>query len=596
MKKFQIFSIIFAIAFILSWSGESLADDSKGNIRGELRKWHKVTIDFTGPETSENAESNPFTDYRLDVTFRNGEITYTIPGYYAADGNAAETGAASGNVWRVHFCPDKIGRWTYDVRFTMGTNVAVNDGGKSAGYFDECTGYFEIKDTDKTGRDHRGKGRLQYVNKHHLQFAENGEYFLKCGADAPENIFAYADFDGDFKSDGHKDHFIKTWEAHIRDWNVGDPTWQGDKGKGLIGAINYLASKGMNAFSFLTMNIDGDDRNVFPYINYDERTRFDCSKLDQWEIVFEHGDKLGMYLHFKLFEVENQGLLDNGDVGPYFKIYCREIIARFAHHLALNWNVGEENSQPVEKRIAKAQHLSESDPYHHHIVVHNGKSPAGLLGDKSKVTGYSLQTSWRKVFQDTKNWLDKSSKAGKPWVVASDEQNSPSDGVITDEEDYWHDGIRKETLWGNLMAGGGGVEYYFGYSHPHSDLTCQDFRSRDHMWDLSRYALEFFRSYLPFWEMKNDNSKISNNEGFCFYKPGGIYSVYLKNGGSTSLDLSDARGSFQVQWYNPRSGGALQNGTIRLIKGGAASSLGKPPADINMDWAILVQPADPSRN
>ena len=99
----------------------------------------------------------------------------------------------------------------------------------------------------------------------------------------------------------------------------------------------------MNVFSFLTLNIDGDDRNVFPYLTYDERYRMDVSRLDQWEIVFEHADRLGMYLHFKMSETENEMLLDNGDTGVQRKLYYRELIARFGHHLALNWNLGEEN-------------------------------------------------------------------------------------------------------------------------------------------------------------------------------------------------------------------------------------------------------------
>ena len=131
-----------------------------------------------------------------------------------------------------------------------------------------------------------------------MQFA-NGEYFLKCGSDAPENFLAYDQFDGTFHNDGHKDELVKTWEAHRDDWKQGDPTWKNGKGKEIIGAINYLASKGMNAFSFLTMNIAGDDQNVFPYVDYDTWDRFDCSKLDQWEVLFEHADKIGMFLHFK---------------------------------------------------------------------------------------------------------------------------------------------------------------------------------------------------------------------------------------------------------------------------------------------------------
>jgi hypothetical protein len=195
--------------------------------------------------------------------------------------------------------------------------------------------------SDKTGRDHRGKGRLQYVGGRYLRFAETGEYFLKQGADAPGNLFAYEDFDGDFKNDGQNDKGIKSFGPHVRDWKPGDPTWSSGKGKGLIGAINYLASEGMNAFSFLPLNIDGDDKNVFPYLNYDERYRMDVSRLDQWEVVFEHADRLGMFIHFKTLETENELLLDGGDLGPQRKLYYRELIARFGHHLALNWNLGK---------------------------------------------------------------------------------------------------------------------------------------------------------------------------------------------------------------------------------------------------------------
>jgi hypothetical protein len=242
---------------------------SAGQTSGELKKWHKVTLTFDGPETSETADPNPFLYYRLNVTFKHQPSgkSYLVPGYYAADGDAANTSANSGNKWRVHFAPDQVGTWKYNVSFRKGSNVAVderNNAGQSASFMDGQSGSFDIEPTDKTGRDFRGKGLLKYVGKHHLRFAETGEYFLKCGADAPENFLAYADFDGDFKTDGHKDELIKTWGPHIKDWKLGDPTWQQGKGKGMIGAVNYLASKGMNVFSFLPLNIEGDDRNVFP--------------------------------------------------------------------------------------------------------------------------------------------------------------------------------------------------------------------------------------------------------------------------------------------------------------------------------------------
>ncbi len=95
-------------------------------ISGELKQWHDVTLTFDGPATSESAEPNPFLFYRLNVTFAKGSRKYVVPGYYAADGNAAETSAKSGNKWRVHFVPDETGEWTYSVSFRSGAEVAAS--------------------------------------------------------------------------------------------------------------------------------------------------------------------------------------------------------------------------------------------------------------------------------------------------------------------------------------------------------------------------------------------------------------------------------------------------------------------------------------
>lgn len=529
MKVFSNRSLILLLGLSLASAASVQAAPT---IHGELMQWHKVTINFTGPETSETATPNPFTDYRLDVSFTNGEEAFLVPGYYAADGNAANSSADSGSVWRVHFSPNKTGTWNYEAKFQTGKDVATGAEGKSGGHFDGTKGSFEIADSDKKGRDLRGRGRLSYVGKHHLRFEGSGEYFLKCGADAPENFLAYAEFDGDFKSDGEKDNLIKNWEPHVKDWRNGDPTWKNGKGKGIIGAVNYLADQGMNAFSFLTLNIIGDDRNVFPYTSYNERERLDCSRLDQWEVVFNHATQRGMYLHFKTQEAENVNLLDNGQMGPQRSLYYRELIARFGHHLALNWNLGEEVGYKIDVGTQQkkdwAAFFHENDPYHHHMVIHNGNNHHDLLGPAdsggSHLTGFSLQTNkpdFRNVHGATRNYLQRSVKAGKPWVVACDEPGDAQHALVTDAEDPTRDDARKNALWGNLMAGGAGVEWYFGYKHPHSDLTCQDYRTREKMWIQGRYALEFFqKNKIPFWDMTTTNGIISTKAGYCLSKPG----------------------------------------------------------------------------
>jgi len=613
--------------------------DGNGDVvvSGELKQWHKVTLTLDGPFAAESdglgdmAGCSPFTDLALNVTFthESGTPSYLVPGYFAADGDAGNSSAESGTKWRAHLSPDRSGTWNYTISFTKGQHAAVEGGGEALPPFDGLKGSFNVAETDKAGHDFRCKGRLQYVGKHHLQFAGSKEYFLKAGPDSPETLLAYTDFDVTDKSEIDR---IKTWDPHAADWKQGDPSWKDGKGKGLIGALNYLAAKGVNAFSFLTYNATGDGDNVWPFVGKDTKLNYDCSKLDQWGIVFDHATALGLYLHFKLQENEmdddrrkgkDGGIaasLDGGKLGIERKLYCREIIARFGHALALNWNIGEENTQSSEEIRDMAKFLHDTDPYHHHIVLHTfpgqqDKVYGPLLGDKSLLTGVSLQNSWRQVNDVTLEWVRKSAAAGRPWVAANDEQNPAGLGVPPDPGYQGHDGfavekqlkgskeegnfkgkpytmhdIRKHTLWGNLMAGGAGVEYYFGYSLPENDIECEDFRSRDKSWDYCRIALEFFRDQkIPFAEMQSANALIGNtkddNSKYCFAKAGELYLVYLPDGGTTALDLSGGKGTFTVKWFNPREGGVLVSEDVAVWNGGSEATLTAPSSD---DWLAVI--------
>src|SRR5262245_45386402 len=127
-------------------------------VSGELRQWHKVTLTIDGPQTSETAASpNPFTDYRLNVTFthESGTPSYTVPGYFAGDGNAANTSATAGNKWRAHLSPDKTGRWTWKTSFVSGKGVATDPAAASqpVSGLDGATGTFQVAATNKTAPD-----------------------------------------------------------------------------------------------------------------------------------------------------------------------------------------------------------------------------------------------------------------------------------------------------------------------------------------------------------------------------------------------------------------------------------------------------------
>ena len=48
----------------------------------------------------------------------------------------------------------------------------------------------------------------------------------------------------------------------------------------------------------------------------------------------------------KTMETENDNKMDGNTFGRQRKLYYRELIARFSHHLALNWNITEETTLP----------------------------------------------------------------------------------------------------------------------------------------------------------------------------------------------------------------------------------------------------------
>jgi hypothetical protein len=375
--------------------------------------------------------------------------------------------------------------------------VADRSAGQAVAPFDGTTGTFRVAATDKRPPDFRARGRLQYADSRYLQFAGSGEYFLKLGTDSPETLLAYADFDGTVARKPQVP--LHTYAPHVPDWGAGDPTWQGAKGKGLIGAINYLASKGVNSISFLPYNAGGDGDNIWPFVDRDDKSHYDVSKLDQWQVLFDYAQQKGIYLHFKLQEQEIDDnvrgnstqpvreSLDGGDLGAERKLYVRELVARFGYLLALNWNIGEENTQSANSssrwRYTSGYRSLRRTPHRRARV----SRPAG-----SDLSGAARRpvALHRRIASDavecghdrTLRWVLASAQAGKPWVVANDEQGPSTLGVPPDPGyagfsggtragqgmPYGIDDIRKYSLWGNLMAGGASVEY-FGYALPDND-------------------------------------------------------------------------------------------------------------------------------
>ncbi len=579
------------------------SDRQAWKLSGELRQWHPLTLTFRGPWRSEQETPNPFRDHRLEVTFQQGGQSFRVPGYFAADGKAAETSAEAGNQWRVHFCPPTTGTWNFTVSFRSGPAVATNPLAHAGNptSFHGTSGTFVVDVSDKTAPDFRAKGMIQYVGSRYFQH-QNGDWFLKAGPNSPENFLAYADFDG--TSAGNVP--LHQYSPHLTEYASlgGGPTWQGGKGQGILGALNYIASRGMNVVYFLTMNIDGDGDDVWPWTSSSERFRYDVSKLDQWERVFTHMDQLGLMLHFVTQEVESIYELDSGQLGPERRLYYREMVARFGHHLGVVWNLGEENSAMslLEERREYATYLRSIDPYDHIIALHTYHDQqemgyADLLGfgDFEHATLSVGENPWYKPdasHDESIEWIDRSGMAGRQWIVTVDEIGTNRIGVSPDghPDDPGHHKIRQTRLWPTFFSGAAGVEWYFGSDYAldgGDDLTTEDWATRDEMWRQTKFAVDFFHDHLPFTEMDPDRTLASNSTAYVFAKVPDVYAVYLPDGDSTLLTLP--AGNYSVEWYDPLAGGILQSGSVSLVAGGGDVSIGDPPPSFVEDAVALVR-------
>lgn len=571
-------------------------------------QWQPVTLNFEGPQTSETASMNPFTDYRLLVRFVHQDSERVIRGYYAADGNAAETSASSGNVWQVKFTPDRPGLWRYNASLYKGAGVALADRPEAGQQIPitNATGNLKVVKAESQATGFHALGTL-YTKGRYYYTADQDKVWLKGGTNSPENLLAFNEFDQTYRittqqRDGEASSGtdIHEYKNHRKDWLPGDPTWQSEKGKNLIGVMNYLADRGMNSAYFLTLNIEGDGKDVWPYTSPTNFERFDVSKLAQWNVVFSHMQKKGIALHLVIQETENERLLDDGDTGPLRQLYFQELIARFAHHPGLIWNLGEENgpaefspdAQTDEQRIAMSRFLKEADPYSHPVIIHTHSTPESkdeivtpLLGESS-LDGLSFQVNLREqVYSEITKWLSKAESHNRKWAITMDEIGEWMDGAKTDTVDPTHDTLRRHALWGSLMAGGAGVEWYFGAHQQHNDLTAEDLRTRDNLWRQTKVALDFFNQYIPFEEMSPAPAVVSNDNVYSYIKSGNIYLLYIPEGESTELMPGSTGARYSLSWFDPLHGGEL----IRDTKVLSGKTLSIPAAPGNGDWVALIQ-------
>ena len=99
---------------------------------------------------------------------------------------------------------------------------------------------------------------------------------------------------------------------------------------------------------------------------------------------------------------------------------------------------------------------------------------------------------------------------------------------------------------------------------------------------------------MPFWAMSNDNTRLPDESADWVLSSddGNHLVVYRKSIDSLStISMVGLTGRYSIEWYNPREGGPLMQGSVSLIVAGSITpvSYGDAPGFDDKDWVILIR-------
>jgi len=136
------------------------------------------------------------------------------------------------------------------------------------------------------------------------------------------------------------------------------------------------------------------------------------------------------------------------------------------------------------------------------------------------------------------------------------------------------DGV--ERFWRNVIGGSASSRFH----RPDAGNGLNDFARG------SIKAARLLEERIKFWDIEPRMELLSDrgeNEAYLAAKPGELYALYFTDGGSASLDLTDAPGLFAITWISISQGITVQTGETlgyrsqeKTIDGGSVVALSAP--------------------
>lgn len=585
------------------------------NLSTSATVWHPLVMDVAGPTTSETDLSpHPFLDYRLDVTFTspNGNA-FDVPGFFAGNGR----GHGQGSIWRVRFTPDEPGEWRWSVAFEQGENIAVAEKDDVAGVTPVgehgAFGTVLVAQRDPASHGLLAQGRIDSVAEHYLKQAD-GDYWINGGINGPEDFFGYAGFDNTLdppagRVTAQPESSLHLYAAHVDDWRRGDPdfisTSSGVSSHGIIGTINFLAAQSINSINVLPMNLGAGGANTYPFIDATgtpfANTRYDVSKLHQWNLVLNHMQEKGVAAHIILAQhsMANREWLDQGTLGPQRKLFLREMLARFSYLNGVKWTLSNERSDNTDLDLGIADYLRSLDWAEHPIAVHVNADPlnAERVNADRVNTGLdsfaaytlfdnaSVQSTAATAEQAIETWREHSVSADIHRVIDS----TPTGPAMTLDDDGIEE-LRRRVLYPIYFSGANleGVNHLLPI--PGDTMQAEDFRRLEPVYRYMRVTRTFLQENVPIERALPADTRLSGGlEGDqLFGIADEIYAAWFGDGRGDRRILagSDISAQWELQWFNPLTGSATGAPVIRV---GNQFGTGSAPGETSQDWMLIAK-------
>ncbi len=191
-------------------------------------------------------------------------------------------------------------------------------------------------------------------------------------------------------------------------------------------------------------------------------------------------------------------------------------------------------------------------------------------------------------------WLDWILQQTRTWsLITSDRSyNKP----VMNEEFYYEDSgagaiythhvdadtVRKGA-WYVMTYGASGLAFgntgtYNSRAQPFQGIQYARSKGTDYM----TYLFNFW-STTKYWKLSPNKEIVLAGNASAIADVGNEYVIYLPSGGSTTVNLSPAKGTLSVEWYNPRAG-TYQGKTTVL-----GSSSRKFTAPDTNDWVLHIK-------